>query len=91
MKRWLTSRIGDAALLEPSDEPSRTRIFSAESAAVGSSMSSSRGSNWSARATATIWRSPPDSVPISRSRVDAQAQLRDDALGLGRIERGRGG
>ena len=45
----------------------RTRIFSAESAAVGSSMSSRQGWNWRARATATIWRSPPDRAPTTRS------------------------
>ena len=67
VKRWLIIRIETPRALSCSISPISTRIFSAESAAVGSSRSISRGWNCSARATATSWRWPPDSAPTIRS------------------------
>ena len=64
VKRWLIIRIDTPRAFSCSIRPISTRIFSADSAAVGSSRSSSaRAGTASARATATSWRWPPDSAP----------------------------
>ena len=75
VNRWLTSRIDTPRDFNSKIISQSLRIFSAESAAVGSSISNVDGSNCNARATATIWRSPPDNMPTSRSTSKSSPML----------------
>ena len=78
VKRWLIIRIETPRALNCPIRPMRTRIFSLESAAVGSSRSSRRGWNWRARATATSWRWPPDKRADDAVRLEVGAELAHD-------------
>ena len=73
-KSWVTTSVGSARAPSTScSSPRTTARVCASSADSGSSSSRTCGSRASARATATRWRSPPDSAP---GRSSARCPMR---------------